>query len=129
MLSKKKDESEITFTFLHFKRLVLQIFLTFKDRDWKAPSVGAFAFKRCSNPNTHWVNLELAKAKVGGDVREHVLSFVVPVLLEALTNSFSFFSKYNGIILGMPSGNVLGLVNCEQTCLHCCTAQRSTDKP
>lgn len=127
MLSEKKDKSEIAFTFLHFKRLVLQFSLTFKDS--KAPSVGAFAFKCCSKRNTHWVNLELAKAKAGGDVREHVLSFVVPVLLEALTNSFSFFSKYNGIILGMPSGSVLGLVNCEQTCLHCCTAQRSTDKP
>lgn len=31
MLSEKKDESEITFTFLHFKRLVLQFFFTFKD--------------------------------------------------------------------------------------------------
>lgn len=58
-----------------------------------------------------------------------MLSFVVPVLLEALTNSFSFFSKHNGIILGMPSRSVLGLVNCEQTCLHCCTVQRGTDKP
>lgn len=33
MLSENEDESEITFTFLHFRRLVLQFFLTFKDRE------------------------------------------------------------------------------------------------
>lgn len=37
MLSEKKDKSEIAFTFLHFKRLVLQFFFLLKIATRKLP--------------------------------------------------------------------------------------------